>query len=99
MNNSVRFKVSFELDGWEVDDGVIELDQKVIDQVDDEWRSFFYPSMDTPERVAEMIAYNLVVNNTSLSGIDGFADLDDDMARMIEWPMGLDDFDVIAERI
>ena len=99
MDNPVRFRVFFELDGIEIDDGVIEIDQRVIDQVDDEWRSFFYPSVDTPERVAEMVAYNLVVNNNSLSHIDGFADLDDDMARMIEWPTGLDDFDVIAERI
>ena len=66
-----KFEVNFELDGWDVSEGVIELDQKVIDQVDDEWRSFFYPSVDTPEKVASMIANCMCIQNLNLSNISG----------------------------
>jgi len=59
----------------------IDLDQKVIDQVDDEWRSMFY-NLHTPEDIAEHIGFNLVVNNASLTMLDGWADLSDDMVRV-----------------
>lgn len=93
------FEVTFELNDEEISEGIIELDQKVIDQVDDEWRSFFYKSIDTPEKIASMIARCMCVFNSSLSDIDGFADLDDSMAKMIDWPTGLDDFMVTAKEI
>ena len=94
-----KFRVTFELDGNEIDDGVIELDQRVIDQVDDEWRSFFYPSIKTPEQIASIIARCMCVFNSKLSDLDGFADLSNDMAQMIEYPQGLDDFDVTAKEV
>lgn len=58
----------------------IEVDDDVIDRVDDEWRSQLY-SLHTPEQIAEHLAYNIVVNQATLSWLDGWADLDDDMMK------------------
>ncbi len=63
-------------------EGSIELDDKVIFAVTDEWREHFYPSLTTPQKVAEHIAYNMIVNDLKLSGIDGFANLPDEMATL-----------------
>ncbi len=63
-------------------EGSIELDNEVISAVTDEWREHFYPSLTTPQRVAEHIAYNMIVNDLKLSGIDGFANLPDEMATL-----------------
>jgi len=92
-----KFKVIFELDGWDVDSGLIELDQKVIDVVDDEWRSQLY-DLHTPEEIAAHIGYNLILNKAKLTDLDGWADLTNDLARVIRWP-NLDDFSVKAEEI
>ena len=63
-------------------EGSIELDDKVTSAVTDEWREVFYPSITTPQKVAEHIAYNMIVNDLKLSGIDGFANLPDEMATL-----------------
>ncbi len=60
---------------------VVELDERVIDQVDDEWKGMFY-QLHTPEDVAEHICYNLLVNRTSLSWLDGWADVPDNLAKL-----------------
>lgn len=60
----------------------IELDDKVIYAVNDDWRKTFYPSITTPQKVAEHIAFNMIVNDLNLSGIDGFANLQDEMAKL-----------------
>jgi|GEM_PF-5798726 len=62
---------------------VIELEDEVIDRVDDEWRRFLY-DLNTPEEIAEHIAFNIIVNNAGLSRLDGWADLPDRMARVTE---------------
>ena len=72
-----RFEVSFAFDA------IIELDDKVIDVVDDEWRSQLY-DLHTPEDIAEHIAFNLVINCGRLSMLDGWADQPDDNAEMID---------------
>jgi hypothetical protein len=59
--------------------GVIELNDVVIAAVDDEWRKHFY-GLNTPQDVAEHIAFNTIMNKTHLSRLDGFADLPDDYA-------------------
>lgn len=63
-------------------DGSIELDDVVIQAVDDDWRKVFYPSITTPQKVAEHIAFNMIVNDLKLSEIDGFANLKDEMAKL-----------------
>ncbi len=80
-----KFEVKIECNYGDLDTAVIELDQRVIDAVDDEWRSMFYP-LYTPEDIAEHIAYNIVVNHARLTQLDGWADLSDDMARIIDFP-------------
>jgi len=56
---------------------VIEVDADVIRAVNKEWRGRFY-HLDTPEEVAQHLAFNLLVNGASLSQLDGFADKEDD---------------------
>jgi hypothetical protein len=92
-----KFEIQFEIDGEEIDTGIIELDQKVIDVVNDEWRSFFY-NLYTPEEIAAHIGYNLVINNAKLSDLDGWADLSDNLARVIDWPQ-LDNWETSAREI
>ena len=71
------FQVTFR---FEVE---IELDDKVIDVVDDEWRSQLY-DLYTPEDIAEHIAFNLVINQWGLSTLDGWADQPDENAKLID---------------
>lgn len=74
-----RFRVEF------TGEAVIELDDAVINVVDDEWRAVFYDLFTTAD-IADHIAYNLVINRASLSRLDGWADMPDDLARIIEEP-------------
>jgi len=80
-----KFKVTFDGAGGYEGDAIIELDQTVIDVVDDDWRASLYP-LYTPADIAEHIAYNLIVNNARLTELDGWANLSDDMARVIQYP-------------
>jgi hypothetical protein len=80
-----KFAVEFDGAGGYEGTAIIELDQKVIDVVDDDWRKHLY-QLHTPEEIAEHIAYNLIVNNIPLTLMDGWADLSDDMARVVEYP-------------
>ena len=64
---------------------VIELDDRVIDVVDDEWRSQLY-DLYTPEDIAKHIAYNLLVNKWELSTLDGWTDQPDENAKVIDSP-------------
>ncbi|MCK9543758.1 MAG: hypothetical protein M0R03_17195 [Novosphingobium sp.] len=74
-----QFRIKFE------GEAIIEIDQKIIDVVDDEWRKHLY-NLTTPLDIAEHIGYNLVINNASLSRLDGWADQTDDLAKIIEEP-------------
>ncbi len=81
-----KYHIKQEWDGdhdstisWE---GDIELDSAVIDAVNDSWRKTFY-DFNTPQQIAEHIAFNMLVNNLDLSDIDGFANLSNDMAKLL----------------
>lgn len=63
----------------------IELDERVIAAVHDEWRAQMY-SLYTPEEIAEHIAYNMVKNGLRLESIDGWADQPNDRARIVDEP-------------
>jgi len=63
-------------------DGKIEIDDIVMDAVTDEWRNVFYPSLITPQKIAEHIAFNIIVNDATLTRLDGFANLSDDMVKI-----------------
>ena len=64
----------------------LTLDDKVVKGVDDGWRKQFYP-LRSPKEIAEHIGYNMMVNDCTLSEIDGFADRKDGEARLtnLEW--------------
>ena len=59
----------------------IELDEEVVNRVDDEWRKHLYDLHGAAE-IAEHIAYNIVINHWPLSGLDGWADMEDSKARV-----------------
>jgi hypothetical protein len=63
-------------------DGKIEIDDVVIDAVDDSWRKLFY-DFTRPQQIAEHIAFNMIVNDLTLSRIDGFANLSNDLANLV----------------
>ena len=92
-----RFKLHFSMFGEYVDSGVIELDDAVIEAVDDEWRAQFY-NLHTPERIAEHIGFNLIINRQPLSDLDGWADQPNGNARVLEWP-DLIDWEIEVEEV
>lgn len=63
-------------------DGIIEIDDIVINAVDEDWKSQFY-NLQSAHEIAEHIAYNIIVNNATLTRLDGFADLKDEYVRIL----------------
>lgn len=63
-------------------EGTLELDDAVIANVDDSWRKLFY-DFNEPQQVADHIVFNMIVNDLTLSKIDGFANLSDNMAILL----------------
>lgn len=93
-----RFRLNFFMFSEYVSSAVIELDDAVIEAVDDEWRAQFY-NLHTPERIAEHIGFNLIVNRRPLSDLDGWADQPDENARVIEFIEWLEGWDVEAAEV
>lgn len=62
-------------------DGIIEINDDVINSIDDEWREMFY-DLTTPQEIAEHIAFNIIVNNAGLSRLDGFANFPDEFENI-----------------
>lgn len=74
-------QASFSL-AYEVDLEV-RIDEKVFEAVlTDEWRSRFY-QLRTREDVARHLTFNLL-QGRSLSSLDGFADLSDDLVDVVD---------------
>ena len=71
-----RFKVTVTLEA------VIEIDDAVFRAVDDDWRKNFYPLYEA-EAIAAHVGFNLLANNLTLTRMDGFANLDDKMVRIL----------------
>ena len=80
-----KFHVEIEIYGEGVGYAIIELHPKVIEAVDDSWREMLY-NLNTPEEIAEHIAYNMIENRAKLSQLDGWADLPNSYANILEWP-------------
>ena len=91
-----KFQVEYLHYGTQITYAILQLDQRVIDAVDDNWREVLYP-LHTPADIARHICYNMVENRLSLSRMDGWADMDDSMAKILEWPDF--DFDMEAREI
>lgn len=63
----------------EVSDDILALHR------DAEWVHDFY-GLDTPEKIAEHLAYNVGLHNHSVASLDGFADrADTDVNAQIVW--------------
>jgi hypothetical protein len=77
-----RFSITFEVKAE------IELDDRVIDVVDDEWRASLY-DLHTPEDIAEMIG-RCLVKGWRLSSLDGWADQPDSNAILLD-----DEWDIV----
>ena len=93
-----KFEIYFDYDEEETYEyAIIELDDVVIDAVDDEWRETFY-DLYTPEQIAGHIAYNLFINKISLSLMDGWASLPDDMVSVIKSP-NLNNWGITAKEL
>jgi len=60
----------------------IELDDRVIDVVHDEWRASIYSHLHTAEDIVKHIAFNIVLNHAHLSMLDGWADQPDKNAKV-----------------
>ena len=64
----------------------IEIDDAVIKEaMSEDWRKNFWP-VDRPEKCVEHVAFNML-HDTELTGIDGFAHMKDEQARIseIDW--------------
>ena len=94
MSNKRTFQIEYSIYGMDFAYALIELDQSVINAVDDNWRAALYP-LYTPEDIARHVCRNMVENRLSLSQMDGWADMDNSMAKMLEWP----DFDFDMEAV
>jgi hypothetical protein len=89
MTGEMKMKQKFHIDktwkGFYEEDihfeGSIELDDKVIANVDDSWRKLYFDF--NTQQVAEHIAFNMIVNDLTLSRIDGFANLSDDLVSLL----------------
>lgn len=60
----------------------VEIAQEVIDVVDDEWRATFY-DLEDEEAIVAHIATNLL-RRRRLFSLDGWADMPDEAARVLD---------------
>jgi len=64
-------------------DGKIEIDQRILDAVDDDWRSQLY-SLNTEQEIAEHIARNFVINGIDrVQELEGWANQPSDVICQI----------------
>lgn len=93
------FKFHMQVDGEDVgDEGIIEIDQSVIDYAySEEFKKDFYTFYDD-ESIINHIVYNFVINHEKLSSLEGFI-MSDDLAKIIQYPHGYNKFDISSEEI
>lgn len=61
----------------------LEIDSKIIKAVDENWRKTFYKHVKTPQDIANHIGYNVLVNDAQLSNLDGFANLSNNLVKVL----------------
>lgn len=59
----------------------IELDERVFQEVDEEWRTTFF-NLRTPEEIARHVALNMTIRDCRLSEVEGFLLLDDTLVTL-----------------
>ena len=73
-----------EYGSWINWEGVVKLDQRIINAVNQDWKKHFY-NLVTVEQIASHIAYNFIVNGVCrVNQLDGFADQPDDIVFELE---------------
>ena len=93
-----RFKFQVSVGGQEVAEGLIELDQAVIERAhSEEFRKYFLTFQNDSE-VAAHIAYFMIVNKTDLSEIEGFM-MPSVLARIVDYPQTCDYFEFGAVEV
>ena len=94
-----RFRFHLMIDDEQVgEDGVIEIDQSVLDEgLTDDFKSTFYDLHDEAG-VAAHIAWSMVVRRWKMSEIEGWMS-DDSLATIIDYPMGYDAYQCNAEEL
>ena len=97
MKQKRTFKVTI-IDGWNEMEGWLKVDQKVFDEVNDDWRNSFY-QLHGVEAVVDYIAQPILLNGSRLSQIDGFAHLDDSLVEVLDYPDTYQDFFVKVEEL
>jgi hypothetical protein len=95
-----RFKFQVSVGGKEVSEGIIDLDQSVIDQANSkEFRRYFHTFRDD-NQIAAHIAYNMIVNKSALPEIEGFMmPRPRGLAKIVEYPEGFDLFEFDAKEV
>jgi hypothetical protein len=65
----------------------VEVDDRVLAQVDDMWRKTFYPDVKSELDTVEFVVKNLVHHGVSLHQVEGFGDLPDRCVEILdeEW--------------
>ena len=90
-----RFKFQVSVGGQEVSEGMIDLDQSVIDRANtDEFKRYFH-KFDDDGQIAAYIAYYMIVSKLGLPDIEGFR-MPRDLAQIVEYPQAADHFEFEA---
>lgn len=93
-----RFNFAVAIAGEDVAHGVIDVDQKVFDEANSaEFKEMFYTFSDDAD-IAAHVAKRMVIAKEKLSDIEGFM-LPDDLAKIVEYPHGYDDYDFYAKEV
>ena len=63
--------------------GVVKINQQCFDNVDDDWREYFYP-LYSDESIVKHIVWNMINNGLTLPRMDGWANLPESYAKIVE---------------
>ena len=77
---------------------LLELDDAVINVVDDEWRKQLY-NLHTPVEIASMIGRCMVLFNSKLSSLDGWADQPDENARIVGDDDYVEAYEIVGSKL
>jgi len=81
-----RFNFSVSVNDEDVTDGIIDIDQSIIDiALNPKWKNVFFDLGDA-EGVAAHIAWIICHQKEKLSSYEGFLGIDDKLVKVIEYP-------------
>ena len=63
---------------------ILDLDERIIELVDGNWREMYDPYTKTPEDIACYVAHDMYRFRYGLSHVDGFVGADDSMATIYD---------------